>query len=747
MAFHYPLARRAGTLLLTGLLLAHAPTTASTPIVSGPDDCTADAGTLAGYKPADCLQDGGTAIGGIPLGDAVVPPGHAINWVLALQPEGVIVQVRDESIFDVYAEGHYSIHTIVHDTLALDLAAIIIGTTTLAQLEAMLVQGGGAACGALDMTGTGILVENPATGGHFPYKDQDCLEEGGTLIGAQPIGGANVPEGYTMTYLFSHGAGQVIVASAPEPYYTAPDTGLYAIHALVYHPATLNMGNVVFGTTTIADLNALLLQGGGGICAALDVDGAQTLITTCPDECLADAGGLAGYKPADCLQDGGTAIGGIPLGDAVVPPGHAINWVLALQPEGVIVQVRDESIFDVYAEGHYSIHTIVHDTLALDLAAIIIGTTTLAQLEAMLVQGGGAACGALDMTGTGILVENPATGGHFPYKDQDCLEEGGTLIGAQPIGGANVPEGYTMTYLFSHGAGQVIVASAPEPYYTAPDTGLYAIHALVYHPATLNMGNVVFGTTTIADLNALLLQGGGGICAALDVDGAQTLITPCPDEECLADAGTLDGDSGEFGCLEPGGTVTITAFPNGDAVVPPGHEVIFLLAQGPDQVVIDIHTLPEFTVSAEGTYHVHTVVYDPATFDPTTVAGTASIPMVHALMIGGGGTLCGAVDTVGAAIDVAACPDQCLAYAGTLTATATPVCMDNGVASITALPNGDAFVPPGHATVYLLTLGQSQVVLNAGVLPTFTVNAPGTYGIHAMVFQWRDYDPGSSERG
>ncbi|MBK9401639.1 MAG: hypothetical protein IPN36_12510 [Bacteroidetes bacterium] len=54
--------------------------------------------------------------------------------------------------------------------------------------------------------------------------------------------------------------------------------------------------------------------------------------------------------------------------------------------------------------------------------------------------------------------------------------------------------------------------------------GIYTIHTLVYDPSTLNLGIVVPGTTTGFDVNALLIQGGGSICASLDVTGAPVIV-------------------------------------------------------------------------------------------------------------------------------------------------------------------------------------------------------------------------------
>ncbi|MBK6543201.1 MAG: hypothetical protein IPG10_18330 [Flavobacteriales bacterium] len=53
------------------------------------------------------------------------------------------------------------------------------------------------------------------------------------------------------------------------------------------------------------------------------------------------------------------------------------------------------------------------------------------------------------------------------------------------------------------------------------EDGLYTIHTLVYDPNTLDLTIVELGVTTGFDVNGLLVQGGGAICASLDVAGAQ----------------------------------------------------------------------------------------------------------------------------------------------------------------------------------------------------------------------------------
>jgi hypothetical protein len=56
--------------------------------------------------------------------------------------------------------------------------------------------------------------------------------------------------------------------------------------------------------------------------------------------------------------------------------------------------------------------------------------------------------------------------------------------------------------------------------FTVTSGGTYTIHTLVYNPATLDLSIVTPGVTTGFDVNGLLVQGGGTICASLDVAGA-----------------------------------------------------------------------------------------------------------------------------------------------------------------------------------------------------------------------------------
>ncbi|MBL0342786.1 MAG: hypothetical protein IPP71_18985 [Bacteroidetes bacterium] len=74
------------------------------------------------------------------------------------------------------------------------------------------------------------------------------------------------------------------------------------------------------------------------------------------------------------------------------------------------------------------------------------------------------------------------------------------------------------------GSGLVIEQVNATPTFTVTAGGNYTIHTLVYNPATLDLSIVVPGQTTGFDVNGLLVQGGGSICASLDVAGAPIAV-------------------------------------------------------------------------------------------------------------------------------------------------------------------------------------------------------------------------------
>jgi hypothetical protein len=206
-----------------------------------------------------------------------------------------------------------------------------------------------------------------------------------------------------------------------------------------------------------------------------------------------------------------------------------------------------------------------------------------------------------------------------------------------------VPTGFTTLYVLTSGAGLLIEQTNATPSFDVTVAGDYTIHTLVYDPNTLDPGSLPPGATGF-DVNALLIQGGGTICGALDVAGAPITVS-----ECIADAGTLTADSSQV-LLD--GTTTISATEDTAPVVPAGFTTLYVLTSGAGLLIEQANATPSFDVTVAGDYTIHTLVYDPNTLDPGSLPPGATGFDVNALLIQGGGTICGALDVAGAPISV-----------------------------------------------------------------------------------------------
>ncbi|MBK9699028.1 MAG: hypothetical protein IPO79_02835 [Flavobacteriales bacterium] len=144
--------------------------------------------------------------------------------------------------------------------------------------------------------------------------------------------------------------------------------------------------------------------------------------------------------------------------------------------------------------------------------------TTL-DVNSLLIQGGGSICASLDVPGAAFTVASP-NAGTLSGGASICGDGNAVTLTATPNGDANVPAGYQTVYVLTQGAGLTIVNAGANPSFDVTDDGSYTIHTLVYDPATLDLSIVQLGVTTGFDVNGLLVQGGGSICASLDVPGA-----------------------------------------------------------------------------------------------------------------------------------------------------------------------------------------------------------------------------------
>ena len=520
--------------------------------------------------------------------------------------------------FSIQEAGDYRIHTLVFDPTSLN-EEVEFGVTTGFEINALLLQGGGDICGSLDVAGAAFHVtdceECEADFGQIVPFNHDCLDDSAFLEATVEVE-PTVPAGYEVIYVLTSGEELVIEAVSDLPEFTVTESGTFTIHTLVYDPETLDLGTVQFGITTGFDVNGLLQQGGGQICAALDVAGAQFEVEVCDDECEA-AFSILIPLGHDCLETNGSVLlRTIVLGQPTVPAGFEVLYVLTSGEELIIEAVNNFPIFSVEEPGIFTIHSLIYDPETLDLGIVEFGTTTGFDVNSLLQQGGGDICAVLDVTGAGFNVEDcdeecGADFGHISPSSDDCFDGSADLEATIEVA-PTVPAGYEVIYVLTSGEELVIEAVSDVPEFTVNGTGDFTIHTLVYDPTTLDLGIVQFGITTGFDVNGLLQQGGGDICAALDVAGAQFHVAACGDE-CEAAFNFLFPLGHD--CLEDNGSLFLSTILFGQPTVPTGFEVLYVLTSGEELVIEQVNDLPVFNVNEAGIFTIHTLVYDPETLD------------------------------------------------------------------------------------------------------------------------------------
>ena len=368
---------------------------------------------------------------------------------------------------------------------------------------------------------------NPSAGTLSASNSVICSSNNVTVISASPNGNilegcitaANpddivIPDGYQLVYVLTEGADLVILDVSTTPSFTVNQPGNYTIHSFVYNENTLDTSLIIPGTTTGTNVNGLLLQGGGSICAALNVAGASISVNN------PSAGSLTAVSPVVCFNGTDATLEATSNGDAVVPNNYSTIYVLTSGADLIIEAVDGNPQFTVNQPGDYTIHTLVYDPNTLNLSTIALGTTTGFDVNALLTQGGGDICAALDVVGTPITIQNPDAGTLTAVSSQAaCLIENSATLIAEIDVDPQFSQGYEIIYVLTSGDDLVIEATAATPNFTVSQSGDFTIHTLIYDPNTLDLSAITPRVTTGFEVNALLVQGGGDICGALDVAG------------------------------------------------------------------------------------------------------------------------------------------------------------------------------------------------------------------------------------
>ncbi len=478
-------------------------------------------------------------------------------------------------------------------------------------------------------------------------------------MSAEVTEAATAPEGLFHWFLLSTGPEQVIEHLSTAPSFEIEGEGTFTIHSFVFDLSSFDFSSIKFGQTTIASLDTLLVQGGGTVCAALDLIGASVELYGPGTTCGAFAGTLR-VDPDICLSDSAAMVEAMPLIPANIPEGFVQTFLLASGDTALIQQAaNDSAVFVVPQGGSYSIHSFVYDSTTFDIDSIQTGVTTIGMLDTWLAAAGTDLCAGLDTTGASFdLVNCPpvcqADAGSLVSDDQECLSDNTKRVNALHLDAPIVPEGFSKTYLLTSAENDLVRGVSGEPFFILEGEGAYNIHTFVFDTAAYDLDSIIIGTTRLEHLIAPLIQGGGENCGALDTLGATVTLEECP---CLAAAGQLAPSDA---CLDENRAV-LEATLEEKGVVPEGYEQIFILTSGEDRIVEQTMNEPYFEVDQEGLYTIHHLVYHPGSLPLGWIQfGETPLEILNAFLEQGGGDICAALSLEGAVFDVSLCQEELL---------------------------------------------------------------------------------------
>ncbi|MFD0837228.1 T9SS type A sorting domain-containing protein [Mariniflexile aquimaris] len=215
-----------------------------------------------------------------------------------------------------------------------------------------------------------------------------------------------------------------------------------------------------------------------------------------------------------------------------------------------------------------------------------------------------------------MVIECAADAGSLMADSESVtLINGKATISATVKDAPYIPSGYTNAYVLTKGEGLVIQALGGTPSFEVMEAGNYTIHSIVFNSETLDTGIVVPGQTTGFDVYGLIIAGGGSICASLDVTGAPVIVTE--DTVCNAFSGSMYSQS-PINCLSNGLTMLSAKFKAAPSI-PAGYQQLFVLTEAFSLRILNVSSMPQFEVSHEGFYRIHSLIYNPNTLDLSVV--------------------------------------------------------------------------------------------------------------------------------
>ena len=297
-----------------------------------------------------------------------------------------------------------------------------------------------------------------------------------------------------------------------------------------------------------------------------------------------------------------------------------------------------------------------------------------------------------------------------------CLLDDEVLVGTRVTSSTPQP-GIETSYLLASQAGTVLqVSDTPEFWIQA--TGNYTIHALVYDPLSFNLAAITIGSSTVASLNAQFVQGGGFICAGLDLAGTPVTVNDCP--TCSVSLGTLTTNSSTVWCTDDGLTSPVEVDLSASAGV-----VTYLVVDASGAVVLaQADNTLELEGLAGGAYSIYALATEAAADAPSV--GDALLP------VSGCAELSQAIPVT--ALTGSDCTAGCQVNAGVITSVVpATVCLDDLPTQVVVDVTGST----GSQRAYVVTDMDGRIVAVETLTGTLTVDVSmtGQLRVYALAYE------------
>jgi len=355
------------------------------------------------------------------------------------------------------------------------------------------------------------------------FSEEVCFTEGTARLATSVVSESTDP-GIETAYLLVD-ANRVILAASANPTFEVTSTGNYTIHGIVYDPFSFSLGAIEFGETTLSGLNAQFVQGGGFICAGLELDGEPVRVETCAGCTAAVSPLTVGSATIWCTDDGLPSV----LDLQATATGGTLTYVLVNAAGEVVVASAEGSIdIEGFDGGGYTAYALVSDGAAPALGSTLLPITGCRSLS-----------NSIDIS---ALTGNDC--------DADCQVEAGSLTGISPSAlcaddlpasveiASSGSTGTERRYVLVDATGSITAIQLLDGNLELNNSlsGQYQVYLLAYEPGLegLGEGQGIRGLNGCFDLSEplTLTIGSGSTCgSSVSVDTLRIVVPVTQTEE------------------------------------------------------------------------------------------------------------------------------------------------------------------------------------------------------------------------